>query len=129
MNVFRKMTAALLAIFSLAAANDAMAACSTSTQVAWWDHTYHTLRCQNTNLADFQLNPESSKSYKHAQLNLTGGTWAQIHGLTQSGAYVSGCSADDLSANNSPVYLNWNGTQNPNCEQAFLALLGAGTFN
>lgn len=129
MNVFHKMSAALLAIVSLTTASDAMAHCSTQQQVAWNGMQTRSLSCQNTSLADFWLNPYSWKNYQHARVNLTGGTWAQFFGLTQSGAQVTGCSVDDLTANNVPVYLNWNGYENPSCSQAYLALLSAGTFN
>ena len=128
MNVFRKLSAALLSVVSLTAAGDAMAACNTSLQIGWWGSSYHTLSCQNTNLATFHLSPYYWKYFKHAEVNLTGGTWAQLFGLTQSGSYVSGCSVDDLTANNSPVYLNWNGTENPTCDQAHVALMSAGTY-
>jgi hypothetical protein len=140
MNVFRKMSAALVAIASLTAGNDAMAACSKSLQVAWWSggSQHHWFSCRqpsgsNVILAYFYLNSTTSGNY--GTVNLQNGTAAQISGKTQSGGWVSGCSADDFSGGgNSPVYLNWNGSGNigfshPSCSQAFLARLYAETFN
>ncbi len=133
MNVFRKMSAALVAIASLTAADHAMAACSASWQGSWFSGpSYPTLTCVNrgasVNLANFFFNATSS-SNKFGTVNLTGGTSAQIYGLTQGGAYVSGCSADDFTAGgNTPVYLNWNGNSSPNCSQASLVRLYAETF-
>ena len=88
---------------------------------------YRSLSCQNINLADFQLNTRSGPGYPNAVVNLKGGTYAQILGLTQGGAYVQGCDVDDLVADNVPVYLNWSwGKQAPQCQQAYLAYLVAG---
>lgn len=139
MNVLRKIGAALVAIASLTAANDAMAACSKSRQVPWWSvgSQHHWLSCTQpsgswVNLAYFYLNDTPAR---HATVNLHNGTAAQISGLTQNGSWVSGCYAEDFSGGgNSPVYLNWNGSGNfgsshPNCSQAFHARLYAETFH
>ena len=140
MNVFRKMSAALVAIASLTAATEAMAACSKSYQGAWWSagSQHFWLSCtqpsgSNVTLAYFYLNSTSSGNY--GTVNLHNGTVAQISGKTQSGGWVSGCSADDFSGGgNTPVYLNWNGSGNigwphPSCSQAFQVRLYAETFN
>lgn len=120
--------AALLAVVSLAVAQDAMAYCQTGRDVAWyWYQDYITLSCAGSGtLATFELNPNSTL-FKNARINLKPGKdYAQLLGLTQSGAYVTGCSVDDLSPNNVPASLNWNGTQNPSCSQAFIAHMVAG---
>jgi hypothetical protein len=75
--------------------------------------------------ADFQLNTRYPGGYNNAIVNLVSGTYAQVLGMTQNGAYVQGCQADDLTANNSPVYLNWWNTVGA-CQQAFIAELRAG---
>jgi hypothetical protein len=131
MIMFHKAGAALLAVVAFTVGADAMAHCDVQQQKAWrfTPSLYTTLTCWShnrwINLADFQLQTNGG-SWPNARVNLTGGTYSQILGLTQSGAYVAGCSADDLTANNIPVYLNWN-NQNAACQQAYLALLAAGS--
>jgi hypothetical protein len=130
MEMLQKVGVALVAIVGLTVTSDAMAGCGASWQGAWWSvgPQYRTLSCQNIQLADFQLNTRPPpSSYVNAVVNLKGGTWSQILGLTQSGAYVQGCDVDDLVADNVPVYLNWSwGKQAPQCSQAFIAYLAAG---
>ena len=129
MNVFHKVSAALLAIVSLTTATDSMAYCQTGRDITWYwySHDYVTLSCGTSgNLATFELNPNGT-NHKHARINLLPGKdYAQLLGLTISGAYVTGCSVDDLTPNNVPAYLNWNGTQNPSCSQAYTAHMVAG---
>jgi len=127
MKFHRKVSAALLVVLSLAAAKHSMAYCQTGKDVSWhWTWAIHTLSCGGNNLATFWLNPNGGH-YQHAKINLNPGRdYAQLLGLTQSGAYVAGCSVDDLNPDNVPTYLNWNGTQNPSCEQAYIAHIVAG---
>ncbi len=140
MNVIHKLSAALVAIASLTAADHAMARCSKSLQITWWSagSQWHNFGCRQpsgswVNLASFYLN--SSWKGNWGTVNLYNGTASQISGLTQQGAWVSGCSADDFTGGgNTPVYLNWNGSgligmTHPSCNQAFLARLYAETFN
>jgi hypothetical protein len=128
MKVFHKVSAALLAIVGLTAASDSMAYCQTGRDIAWyWYPDYVTLSCGSSgSLATFELNPNST-NYKNARINLLPGKdYAQLLGMTQSGAYVSNCGVDDLTPDNVPAYLNWNGTQSPNCAQAYIAHMVAG---
>lgn len=90
------------------------------------DWAIKTLSCGGNSLATFWTNPNGT-NYQHAKINLKPGRdYAQLLGLTQSGAYVAGCSVDDLTPDNVPAYLNWNGTQNPSCAQAYIAHIVAG---
>lgn len=132
MKVFHKVSAALLAIVGLTTASDSMA-CQTGRDISWYwySHDYVTLSCGTPRhaVATFELNPNGT-DHKNARINLLPGPqadYAQLLGLTQSGAYVSGCSVDDLTPDNVPAYLNWNGTQNPSCAQAYIAhMVGGG---
>lgn len=126
MNVFHKVSAALVAIVSLTAASNSLA-CQVGEDISWhWSSPIRTLTCGGSNLATFWLNPNGTH-YQHAKINLNPGkSYAQLLGMTQSGAYVSGCSVDDLTPDNVPAYLNWNGTQNPSCAQAYIAHIVAG---
>jgi hypothetical protein len=130
MQMFHKAGVALAAVVGLTVATDAMAACAASWQGAWKfaGPQYRTLSCQGTNLANFQLNTKPPPVvYPNAVVNLTGGTYSHVQGLTQGGAEVQGCSVDDLLADNVPVYLNWSGSKYaPQCSQAHLAYLVAG---
>ena len=138
MKVFHKLSVALVAIASLTAAGHAMASCSKSKTVAWWSggqqHYWHSCWSNGNwlNLAYFFL--DSTVQGNYGTVNLYDGTVAQINGKTQSGGWVSGCSADDFTGGgNTPVYLNWNGLNNiggpnPGCSQAFLARLYAESF-
>jgi hypothetical protein len=130
MQMFHKAVVALAAVVGLTVATDAMAACAATWQGAWkfaGPH-YRTLSCQGTNLADFQLNTSwAPNGYPNAVVKLTGGTYAQVLGLTQGGVYVQGCDVDDLIKDNVSVYLNWSGHKYaPQCSQAHLAYLVAG---
>jgi hypothetical protein len=126
MKVFHRVSAALLAIVSLAVASDSMA-CQIGQDVGWNGYAYFTLSCAGSgNLATFELQPNGN-SHKNARINLLPGkSYAQLLGMTQSGDYVSGCGVDDLSPDNVPAYLNWNGTQSPSCSQAYIAHMVAG---
>jgi hypothetical protein len=129
MEMLQKVGAALVAIVGLTVTSDAMAGCGASWQGSWTfgGAQYRSLSCQNIYLADFQLNTRGSGYPNNAVVNLKNGTWSQILGLTQSGAYVQGCDVDDLVADNVPVYLNWSwGKQAPQCQQAYIANLAAG---
>jgi hypothetical protein len=128
MKVFHKVSAALLAIVSLAVASDSMA-CQVGRDIPWYwySHDYVTLSCAGSgNLATFELNPLGT-NHMHARINLLPGkSYAQLIGLDYSGNYISGCQVDDLSPDNVPAYLNWNGTSNPSCAGAFFAHMVAG---
>jgi hypothetical protein len=129
MQMFHKAGAVLAAVIGLTVASDAMAGCGASWQGAWTSGgaQYRSLSCQNINLADFQLNTRGQGYTNNAVVNLQGGTYAQVLGMTQWGAYVQGCDVDDLVADNVPVYLNWSwGKQAPQCAQAHIAYLVAG---
>ena len=128
--MLHKVSAALLAIASLTTATDSMAYCQVYRDITWWgnSHDQVTLTCEIPirHLATFELNPNGT-NHKNAKINLLPGKqYAQLAGLTYSGAYIPGCQVDDLNPDNVPVKLNWWGTENPSCNQAYTAHMVAG---